>query len=190
MINFKRIIHFLIMNKILLLLFTFFSSQATAQVYLEGGASFVSYKNSFGTSRIVTNQQIGRLIVGYEASEIWSGEFMSGIGQLSNSSVYLNNVAVPDLDVKFSKAYGVYIKSKKLFGDGLYFFGRVGYASVAGVGSYHSANTKFDESGGSYGVGVGLNLGKSQYLSFDYLSFLSNNEMQIKLLSIGYSKSL
>ncbi|WP_405023386.1 outer membrane beta-barrel protein [Limnohabitans sp.] len=159
-----------------------------AQVYLELGSSFVAYKNSFGPAYVKTNQQIGRVIVGFESSKTWSGELMTGIAQLSNNPVYLNNVAMSGLDIKFNKAYAVYLKGNQFISNDLKFFGRVGFANVAGSGTYQAVTEKFQESGISYGLGAGVNFKGDQYLNIDYLSIINKNEMHIKAVSISYGK--
>jgi hypothetical protein len=180
--NFFVAIKFALFSSILL------SSQSIAQVYFELGPSFISYKNSFGPSYVKTDQQIGRVIVGFESSKTWSSEFMTGIGQLSKNPVYLNNVAMSGLDIKFNKAYAVYLKGNQPISNDLKFFGRIGYASVAGAGTYQTVTEKFQESGVSYGLGAAVNFRNDQYVNIDYLSFINKNEMQIKAFSISYGR--
>ena len=90
-----------IMSKFLFLFLTLYHFQSIAQISLEVGPSFVSYKKISGSSHISTNPQIVRFLAGYEFSQEWSGEFLTGVGQLSNSSVYLDGAKVPDIEVKF-----------------------------------------------------------------------------------------
>lgn len=156
------------MAKFLLAFFTLYHFQSIAQISFEVGPSFVSYKSTFGSSHIATNPQIVRFLAGYEFSQEWSGEFITGVGQLSNSSVYLDGTKVPNIEVKFEKAYGVYLKRHQFICDGIKLFGRIGYASIGGQSSYQSFTERFKESGVSYGVGTALKLKNNEYLIFDY----------------------
>lgn len=174
------------MHKNSLLIIFFVCTKAFSEVYVEAGPSFVSYRNTFGPSSIQTNQHIGKVTVGYEVSRIWSGEFMTGLGQISNGAVYVNGIDTPSLDIKFNKAYGVYLKGSHFINDEIDVFGRVGYATVKGFGSYQGFTETFEESGTSYGAGIRFNLDKTKYLTFDYLSFLKKGEMKINAVSINY----
>jgi hypothetical protein len=176
------------MYKNLFFLFYFFYYQAFAQIYFEVGPSLVSYRNTFGSSSIQTNQKIGTVKFGYEFSRSLTAEFMTGVGQLSNSAVYINGAKTSDIDIKFNNAYGVYIKGAQPIYDGVGIFGRIGYASVRGSSSYHELSQKIQEQGASYGTGITFDLDQNKYLSLDYLFFLKNDDMKINSFGIYFGQ--
>jgi opacity protein-like surface antigen len=85
------------------------------------------------------------------------------------------------IKTKVSNAYGVYLKPKYDFGNGIQVFGRLGYVHTKIKSSFGT-----DSDGDvSYGVGASYSFNKQWYGSVDYTSYYDKDNVKASGVTLG-----